>query len=268
MSDRELIEAVYADLDRLAEARSAIDRTIDRLDRGELRVAEKVDGEWIVNEWVKEAILLYFRIQELTTMEAGPFEYHDKIPTKSDLAAFGVRVVPPGTVRYGAFCEPGVVVMPGYVNIGAWVGAGTMVDTWATVGSCAQIGRNVHLSGGVGIGGVLEPPNARPVIIEDGAFIGSRCIVTEGAVIEEGAVLGANTTITATIPIIDVTGIEPVTYKGHVPARSVVVPGTRPKEFPAGTVDLQCAYIIGHRSESTDDRTSLNDALRTFGLTV
>ena len=268
MSDRELIEAVYADLDRLAEARSAIDRTIDRLDRGELRVAEKVDGEWVVNEWVKEAILLYFRIQELTTMEAGPFEYHDKIPTKSDLAAFGVRVVPPGTVRYGAFCEPGVVVMPGYVNIGAWVGAGTMVDTWATVGSCAQIGRNVHLSGGVGIGGVLEPPNARPVIIEDGAFIGSRCIVTEGAVIEEGAVLGANTTITATIPIIDVTGSEPVTYKGHVPARSVVVPGTRPKEFPAGTVDLQCAYIIGHRSESTDDRTSLNDALRTFGLTV
>lgn len=268
MSDRELIEAVYADLDRLAEARSAIDRTIDRLDRGELRVSEKVDGAWVVNEWVKEAILLYFRIQELTTMEAGPFEYHDKIPTKSDLAAFGVRVVPPGTVRYGAFCEPGVVVMPGYVNIGAWVGAGTMVDTWATVGSCAQIGRNVHLSGGVGIGGVLEPPNARPVIIEDGAFIGSRCIVTEGAVIEEGAVLGANTTITATIPIIDVTGSEPVTYKGHVPARSVVVPGTRPKEFPAGTVDLQCAYIIGHRSESTDDRTSLNDALRTFGLTV
>mgnify|MGYP001811857434 FL=1 len=268
MSDRELIEAVYADLDRLAEARGAIDRTIDLLDRGELRVAEKVDGDWVVNEWVKEAILLYFRIQELTTMEAGPFEYHDKIPTKSDLAAFGVRVVPPGTVRYGAFCEPGVVVMPGYVNIGARVGAGTMVDTWATVGSCAQIGSNVHLSGGVGIGGVLEPPNARPVIIEDGAFIGSRCIVTEGAVIEEGAVLGANTTITATIPIIDVTGDEPVTYKGHVPARSVVVPGTRPKEFPAGTVDLQCAYIIGHRSESTDDRTSLNDALRTFGLTV
>ncbi len=268
MSDRELIEAVYADLDRLAEARGAVDRTIAALDRGELRVAEKVDGEWAVNEWVKESILLYFRMQELVTMEAGPFEYHDKIPTKTNLASFGVRVVPPGTVRYGAFCEPGVVVMPGYVNIGARVGAGTMVDTWATVGSCAQIGTNVHLSGGVGIGGVLEPPNARPVIVEDGAFIGSRCIVTEGAVIEEGAVLGANTTITATIPIIDVTGSEPVTYKGRVPARSVVVPGTRPKEFPAGTVDLQCAYIIGHRSESTDDRTSLNDALRTFGLTV
>ncbi len=268
MSDRELIEAVFADLERLGEARAAVDRTIAALDRGELRVAEKVEGEWVVNGWVKEAILLYFRMQELVTMEAGPFEYHDKIPTKTDLASFGVRVVPPGTVRYGAFCEPGVVVMPGYVNIGARVGAGTMVDTWATVGSCAQIGANVHLSGGVGIGGVLEPPNARPVIVEDGAFVGSRCIVTEGAVIEEGAVLGANTTITATIPIIDVTGTEPVTYKGRVPARSVVVPGTRPKEFPAGTVDLQCAYIIGHRSESTDDRTSLNDALRTFGLTV
>lgn len=268
MSDRELIEAAYSDLDRIAEARGAVDRTIAELDRGELRVAEKVDGEWIVHEWIKEAILLYFRLQELSTMEAGPFEYHDKIPTKTDLSGFGVRVVPPGIVRYGAFCEPGVVVMPGYVNIGARVGSGTMVDTWATVGSCAQVGKDVHLSGGVGIGGVLEPPNARPVIIEDGAFIGSRCIVTEGAVIEEGAVLGANTTITATIPIIDVTGEEPVTYKGCVPARSVVVPGTRPKEFPAGTVDLQCAYIIGHRSESTDDRTSLNDALRTFGLTV
>jgi len=268
VSDRELIEAVYSDLDRLAEAREAVDRTIAGLDRGELRVAEKIGGEWVVHEWVKEAILLYFRMQELTTMKAGPFEYHDKIPTKSNLAEFGVRVVPPGTVRYGAFCEPGVVVMPGYINIGARVGSGTMVDTWATVGSCAQIGKNVHLSGGVGIGGVLEPPNARPVIVEDGAFVGSRCIVTEGAIIEEGAVLGANTTITATIPIIDVTGEEPVTYKGCVPARSVVVPGTRPKEFPAGTVDLQCAYIIGHRSESTDDRTSLNDALRTFGITV
>jgi 2,3,4,5-tetrahydropyridine-2-carboxylate N-succinyltransferase len=268
VSDREQIEAAYSDLDLLAGARSAVERTIERLDRGELRVAEKVDGEWIVHDWVKEAILLYFRMQELTTMQAGPFEYHDKIPTKSNLADSGVRVVPPGTVRYGAFCEPGVVVMPGYVNIGARVGAGTMVDTWATVGSCAQIGRDVHLSGGVGIGGVLEPPNARPVIVEDGAFIGSRCIVTEGAVIEEGAVLGANTTITATIPIIDVTGDEPVTHKGRVPARSVVVPGTRPKDFPAGRVDLQCAYIIGRRSEATDDRTSLNDALRTFGLTV
>lgn len=268
MSDQRLIEAAYQDLTRLGDAREAVQRTIAHLDRGELRVAEKRDGEWVVNDWVKEAILLYFRLSDLQPMTAGEFEYFDKIPTKHGLDKSGVRVVPPGTVRYGAFCEPGVVVMPGYVNIGAYVGRGTMVDTWATVGSCAQIGRNVHLSGGVGIGGVLEPPNARPVIVEDGAFIGSRCIVTEGAIIEEGAVLGANTTVTASIPIIDVTASEPVTYRGRVPARSVVVPGTRPKEFPAGTVDLQCAYIIGRRSESTDDRTSLNDALRTFEVTV
>lgn len=263
-----MIEAAYQDLTRLGEAGEAVLRTIARLDRGELRVAEKVAGEWVVNQWVKEAILLYFRLSDAQTMTAGDFEYFDKIPTKRDLAGSGVRVVPPGTIRYGAFCEPGVVVMPGYVNIGAYVGAGTMVDTWATVGSCAQIGRNVHLSGGVGIGGVLEPPNARPVIVEDGAFIGSRCIVTEGALIEEGAVLGANTTITATIPIIDVTGAEPVTHKSRVPARSIVVPGTRPKEFPAAKVDLQCAYIIGRRSEATDLRTSLNDALRTLEVTV
>jgi 2,3,4,5-tetrahydropyridine-2-carboxylate N-succinyltransferase len=263
-----LIEAAYSNLDLIGEATDAIERTIARLDRGEVRVAEQQDGVWVVNAWVKEAIFLYFRITELHTMAAGEFEYHDKIPTKSNLHESGIRVVPPGTVRYGAYCEPGEVVMPGYINIGAWVGAGTMVDTWATVGSCAQIGRNVHLSGGVGIGGVLEPPNARPVIIEDGAFIGSRCIVTEGAIIEEGAVLGANTTITATTPIIDVTSAEPVDYRGRVPARSVVVPGTRPREFEAGTVQLQCAYIIGHRSKSTDDRTSLNDALRTFEVTV
>lgn len=267
MSDRELIEAAYADHELLGEAVDAVHRTIARLDRGEIRVAEH-QGEWVVNEWVKEAILLYFRITELHTMIAGDFQYHDKIPTKSNLADAGVRVVPPGTVRYGAFCEPGVVVMPGYVNIGAYVGSGTMVDTWATVGSCAQVGRNVHLSGGVGIGGVLEPPNARPVIIEDGAFIGSRCIITEGAIVEEGAVLGANTTITASIPIIDVTASEPVEYRGRVPARSVVVPGTRPREFAAGTYQLQCAFIIGQRSGSTDDRTSLNDALRTFEVTV
>lgn len=268
MSDRDLIEAAYADLSLLGEATDAVERTIALLDKGQLRVAEKRDGVWEVNEWVKEAILLYFRITELHTMTAGEFEYHDKIPTKSRLHESGIRVVPPGTVRYGAFCEPGVVVMPGYVNIGAYVGAGTMVDTWATVGSCAQVGRNVHLSGGVGLGGVLEPPNARPVIIEDGAFIGSRCIITEGAIVEEGTVLGANTTITATTPIIDVTGPEPVDYRGRVPARSVVVPGTRPRKFAAGTVQLQCAYIIGQRSDSTDDRTSLNDALRTFEVTV
>ena len=268
MSDRELIEAAYADLDQIGAAREAVERTIAGLDAGELRVAEKRDGEWVVNAWIKEAILLYFRLSELHPMQAGPFQYYDKIPTKNDLATAGFRVVPPGTVRYGAFCEPGVVVMPGYVNIGARVGAGTMVDTWATVGSCAQIGRDVHLSGGVGIGGVLEPPGARPVIIEDGAFIGSRSIVVEGVLVEEGAVLGANTTITASTPIIDVTGDEPVEMRGRVPAGSVVLPGTRPKKFPAGTYDLQCALIVGQRSASTDRKTSLNDALRTFEVPV
>jgi 2,3,4,5-tetrahydropyridine-2-carboxylate N-succinyltransferase len=262
---RDLIEAASADLDRIEEARDAVEETIAALDRGEVRVAEKVDGEWIVHEWVKRAILLYFRLARLETWHAGPLEFHDKIPVKSGLAEAGVRVVPPGTVRYGAFCEPGVVVMPGYVNIGARVGAGTLVDTWVTVGSCAQIGRDVHLSGGVGIGGVLEPASARPVIVEDGAFIGSRSILVEGVIVEEGAVLGANTTVTSSTPIIDVTGSEPVEHRGRVPARSVVVPGTRPKEFPAGTYDLQCALIIGQRSESTDSKTSLEEALRVFG---
>ncbi len=267
-TDREVIEAAYEDLDQLDGAVEAIGRTIAALDRGELRVAAKTDGEWVVNVWVKEAIMLYFRIAQLETTMSGPFEYHDKIPTKKDLAAAGIRVVPPGTVRYGAFCEPGVVVMPGYVNIGAYVGAGTMVDTWATVGSCAQIGTDVHLSGGVGIGGVLEPAGARPVIIEDGAFIGSRSIVVEGTLVEEGAVLGANTTITSSTPIIDITGPEPVEHRGRVPARSIVVPGTRPKEFPSGSYDLQCALIIGRRSESTDRKTSLNEALRVFEVPV
>ena len=268
MSDRELIEAAYEDLSLLETARDAVDRTIAALDEGALRVAEKVDGTWTVHRWVKEAIMLYFRLQPVATMQAGPFEYHDKIPTKRDLAAAGVRVVPPGIVRYGAFCEPGVVVMPGYVNIGARVGSGTMVDTWATVGSCAQVGRDVHLSGGVGIGGVLEPPGARPVIIEDGAFIGSRCILVEGVVVEEGAVLGANVVLSSSIPIIDVTGSEPIEYRGCVPARSVVIPGTRAKEFPAGTYHLPAALIIGERSASTDDKTSLNDALRTFEVQI
>ncbi len=268
MTDRALIEAAYADLDRLGEAREAVERTIAALDSGRLRVAEKVEGEWVVNAWVKEAIMLYFRLSEVRTIEAGPFEYFDKIATKHSLAEAEVRVVPPGTIRYGAFCEPGVVVMPGYVNIGAYVGSGSMVDTWATVGSCAQIGRDVHLSGGVGIGGVLEPPGARPVIIEDGAFIGSRSIVVEGVLIEEGAVLGANTTITSNTPIIDVTGPEPVEMRGRVPAGAVVLPGTRPKQFPAGTYDLQCALIVGARSASTDRKTSLNDALRTFQVPV
>jgi 2,3,4,5-tetrahydropyridine-2-carboxylate N-succinyltransferase len=267
-TDRDVIRAAYADLDLLGNAAPAVERTIASLDRGEVRVAEKIDGEWQVNVWVKEAIMLYFRIAGLETVTSGSFEYRDKIPTKRHLAEAGIRVVPPGTVRYGAFCEPGVVVMPGYVNIGAYVGSGTMVDTWATVGSCAQIGRDVHLSGGVGIGGVLEPAGARPVIIEDGAFIGSRSIVVEGTLIEEGAVLGANTTITSSTPIIDVTGGEAVEYRGRVPARSIVVPGTRPKQFPAGSYDLQCALIIGRRSESTDRKTSLNEALRVFEVSV
>jgi 2,3,4,5-tetrahydropyridine-2-carboxylate N-succinyltransferase len=266
--DRAVIEAAYEDLSRLEDARGAVERAIAALDRGEVRVAEKVDGVWKVNVWVKEAISLYFRLAELQTLDIGAYEFHDQIPPKRGLAAAGIRVVPPGVVRYGAFCEPGVVVMPGYVNIGAYVGSGTMVDTWATVGSCAQIGRDVHLSGGVGIGGVLEPPQAQPVIVEDGAFVGSRCILVEGVHIEAGAVLGANTTITSSTPIIDVTGSEPVEMRGRVPANSVVVPGTRPKEFPAGTYELQCALIIGKRSESTDRKTTLNRAVREFGVQV
>ncbi|NOX21618.1 MAG: 2,3,4,5-tetrahydropyridine-2,6-dicarboxylate N-succinyltransferase [Actinobacteria bacterium] len=268
VTDREVIEAAYADLDLLEEATESVERTIARLDRGEVRVAEPADGDWVVNQWVKQAISLYFRIAKLETWSLGIFEFYDKIPPKTGLEAFGVRVVPPGVIRYGAFCEPGVVVMPGYVNIGAYVGSGTMVDTWATVGSCAQIGTGVHLSGGVGIGGVLEPPGASPVIIEDGAFIGSRSIVVEGVRIGAGAVLGANTTITKSTPIIDVTGSEPVETRGVVPPNAVVVPGTRPKQFPAGTYDLQCALIIGERSGSTDRKTSLNDALRVFGVSV
>jgi 2,3,4,5-tetrahydropyridine-2-carboxylate N-succinyltransferase len=267
---RDLIEAAFEDRDLLETERhrNAVFGAIEALDRGELRVAEKRDGEWSANAWVMKAINLYFAVAEMETVEAGPFEYHDKIPTKKGLAGAGVRVVPPGTVRYGAFVESGVVVMPGYVNIGARVGGGTMVDTWATVGSGAQIGRNVHLAGGVGIGGVLEPPGAMPVVIEDGAFIGSRAIVTEGARVCEGAVLGANTVITSSVPIIDVTGREPKEYRGYVPPRSVVVPGTRPKEFPSGTVNLSCALIIGERRESTDEKTSLNDTLRQFGVSV
>lgn len=268
MTDQTLVDGAYAGEVDLGDAVGAIQRTIERLDRGELRVAEKVAENWVVNEWVKRAIVLYFRITEVRTFGVGPFEYHDKIPTKTGLAEQGIRVVPPGVVRYGAFCEPGVVVMPGYVNIGAYVGSGTMVDTWATVGSCAQIGKDVHLSGGVGIGGVLEPPGARPVIVEDGAFVGSRSIVVEGVIIESGAVLGANTTITSSTPIIDVTGSEPVERRGIVPANSVVVPGTRPKVFPAGSYELPCALIVGRRTESTDRKTSLNDALRTFEVQV
>jgi 2,3,4,5-tetrahydropyridine-2-carboxylate N-succinyltransferase len=239
---------------------------VARLDRGELRVAEKVDGEWRVNPEVKQAILDYFRLRQSEPFEVGPFEYRDKIPLKREYAARGVRVVPPAVARYGSYLSEDVVMMPSYVNIGAWVGPRTMIDTWATVGSCAQIGADVHLAGGVGIGGVLEPINARPVIVEDGAFIGSRCIVVEGVVIGEGAVLAPNVSLTASVPVIDVTGAEPVEHRGYVPPRSVVVPGTRPKEFPAGTFQVACALIIGRRSASTDLKTSLNEALREHGL--
>ncbi len=268
---RELIERAFEDRSLLTrdDVRQAVLSAIADLDAGRVRVAEKgADGEWRVNTWLKEAILLYFGIAPMELSDIGPIAWHDKIPLKKNLDEGGVRLVPPGAIRYGAHVEKGAIVMPGYVNIGAWVGSGTMVDTWATVGSCAQIGRNVHLAGGVGIGGVLEPAGARPVIIEDGCFIGSRCIVVEGALIEEEAVLGANTVITASTPIIDVTGPEEVIYKGRVPPRSVVIPGVRQKTFPAGTFGLPCALIIGQRKASTDRKTSLNQALRDFGVQV
>ena len=239
---------------------------IAALDRGEVRVAEPDGDDWRVNADVQEAILDYFRERQMEPREVGPFEYHDKIPLKSGYDGLGVRVVPPATARYGAFLSRGVVLMPSYVNIGAWVGPNTMVDTWATVGSGAQIGANVHLAGGVGIGGVLEPPGARPVIIEDGAFIGSRCIIVEGVRVGREAVLAPNVTLTASVPIIDVTGNEPVEHRGYVPPRSIVVPGTRPKEFPAGTYHLACALIIGRRSGQTDLKTSLNDVLREYQI--
>ena len=243
-----------------------VEEVIAALDSGEVRVAEPVDGEWRVNEEAQRAILEYFRLRELEPREVGPFEYHDKIPLKHGYERLGVRVVPPATARYGAFLSPGVVLMPSYVNIGAWVGPNTMVDTWATVGSGAQIGADVHLAGGVGIGGVLEPPGARPVIVEDGAFVGSRAVIVEGVIVGEQAVIGPHVTLGASIPVIDVTGAEPVEHRGYVPPRAVVVPGTRPKEFPAGTFNLACALIIGWRDASTDLRVSLNDALREHGL--
>jgi 2,3,4,5-tetrahydropyridine-2-carboxylate N-succinyltransferase len=247
-------------------SRERVEQVIAALDRGETRVAERVDGEWRVNEEAQRAILEYFRIRELEPREVGPFEYHDKIPLKHGYEQLGVRVVPPATARYGAFLSPGVVLMPSYVNIGAWVGPNTMVDTWATVGSGAQIGADVHLAGGVGIGGVLEPLGARPVIVEDGAFVGSRAAIVEGVIVGEQAVIGPHVTLGATIPVIDVTGEEPVEHRGYVPPRAIVVPGTRPKEFPAGTFNLACALIIGWRDASTDLRVSLNDAQREHGL--
>lgn len=250
------------------ETQAAIREVIDLLDVGELRVATPVDGEWKVNDWVKKAVVMYFPIQQMETIEVGPFEFHDKIPLKRNYAAMGVRVVPHAIARHGSFLESGVILMPSYVNIGAWVGSGTMVDTWATVGSCGQIGRNVHLSGGVGIGGVLEPLQATPTIIEDNCFIGSRCIVVEGVRVESEAVLGANVVLTQSTHIIDVTGSEPVIYRGRVPARSVVIPGTYTKKFPAGEYQVACALIIGQRKESTDKKVSLNSALRDFDVAV
>jgi 2,3,4,5-tetrahydropyridine-2-carboxylate N-succinyltransferase len=243
-----------------------VEEAVARLDAGELRVAEHVGDEWVVNEWVKKAILLYFRLRKVEPIEVGGLHFLDKIPVKADYAERGVRVVPPGIARYGSFLSEGVILMPGFVNIGAWVGPRTMVDTWATVGSCAQIGADVHLSGGVGIGGVLEPPQARPVIVEDGAFLGSRAVVVEGVVVGEGAVVAPNVVLSASIPVIDVTGPEPVEHRGYVPPRSVVLPGTRPKEYPAGRYDLPCALIVGTRSASTDLKTSLNDVLREFEI--
>ena len=266
---RSSIEAAFKDRELLKQAsyRDAVLATIEGLDKGKLRVAtppESPGGEWTVNAWVKEAVLLYFAVRGMEKLECGPFEFRDKIPLKRDLDKAGVRVVPPGTARYGSFMEEGVILMPGYVNIGAYVGAGSMVDTWATVGSCAQIGRDVHLAGGVGIGCVLEPPGARPVIIEDGVFVGSRCVVVGGVRVRKDAVLGANVVLTPSVPIIDVSGPEPKEYKGEVPERSVVIPGVRPRKFAAGEYGVPCALIIGERSASTDRATSLNSALRDF----
>tara|TARA_B110000046_G_scaffold185405_1_gene226878 strand:- start:916 stop:1731 length:816 start_codon:yes stop_codon:yes gene_type:complete len=267
---REIIESAWNNRAFLKEEETinTIRKVVDLLDKGELRVAEPIEGGWQVNEWIKKAVVLYFPIQKMETLEAGIFEYHDKIPLKRNFAERGIRVVPNAVARHGAYIAPGTILMPSYVNIGAYVDKGTMVDTWATVGSCAQIGKNVHLSGGVGIGGVLEPLQAAPVIIEDGAFIGSRCIVVEGVRIEKEAVLGANVVLTMSTKIIDVTGDEPIEMKGVVPARSVVIPGSYTKKFAAGEYNVPCALIIGKRKESTNKKTSLNDALREYDVAV
>ena len=251
-----------------AKTQETIRNVISLLDKGELRVAEKINNQWKVNDWVKKAVILFFPISKMESIEVGPFEFHDKIPLKSNYKEKGVRVVPHAISRYGSFIEKGAVLMPSYVNIGAYVDSGTMVDTWATVGSCAQIGKNVHLSGGVGIGGVLEPVQAAPVIIEDDAFIGSRCIIVEGIKIENEAVLGANVVLTSSTKIIDVSGDKPKYLKGYIPSKSVVIPGTVPKEFNSGTFNVPCALIIGKRKESTNKKTSLNDALREFNVSV
>jgi len=262
------IENAWEDRSLLSDplVKAAIHQVIAMLDTGKLRVAEKKGEEWIVNEWIKKAILLYFPISENKLIMAGDLEFYDKIMPKRDFEKLGIRALPGAITRYGSFIEPGVILMPSFVNIGAYVGSGTMVDTWATVGSCAQIGKNVHLAGGVGIGGVLEPPQAKPNIIEDNAFIGSRCIIVEGAHIGSEAVLGANVVITGSTHIIDVTGSEPVKYKGYVPPRAVVIPGSYTKEYPAGNYQVPCALIIGQRKESTDKKVSLNSALRDFDV--
>lgn len=267
---RSIIEAAWdaRELLKQPETRRAIREVVEYIDRGELRCASPGPEGWTINEWVKKAVVLYFPIQEMETLEVGIFEFHDKIPLKKGYASRGIRVVPHAVARHGAYIAPGTILMPSYVNIGAYVDEGTMVDTWATVGSCAQIGKNVHLSGGVGIGGVLEPLQAAPVIIEDNAFIGSRSIVVEGVRVEREAVLGANVVLTGSTRIIDVSGDQPVEYKGYVPPRSVVIPGSYTKAFPAGDYQVPCALIIGKRKESTDKKTSLNDALRTYSVAV
>ena len=265
MALRETIEALWDSGELEA---GPIEEAIDLLDRGELRVAEPGPDGWVVNQWGKKAILMYFRLRKVVPIDAGGLHYLDKIPVKHVDPSLGVRVVPPGVARRGSFLSEGVVLMPGYVNIGAWVGPRTMVDTWATVGSCAQIGADVHLAGGVGIGGVLEPPQAAPVIVEDGVFVGSRAVIVEGVHVGAGAVIAPNVVLSATVPIIDVTGSEPVEYRGEVPPRKVVLPGVRQKDYPAGSYGLPCALIVGERSASTDLKTSLNDVLREFEIAV
>ncbi len=267
---RNVIEEAWEDRSQLNNrvTQAAIREVVDMLDRGTLRVAEPIDGDWQVNEWIKKAVVLYFPIQKMETIECGPLEFHDKIPLKKGYKSKGIRVVPHAVARHGAYISSGVVMMPSYINIGAYVEEGTMVDTWATVGSCAQIGKNVHLSGGVGIGGVLEPLQAAPVIIEDNAFIGSRSIVVEGVRVGKEAVLGANVVLTGSTKVIDVSGDKPVETKGFIPSRSVVIPGSYSKKFPAGTYNVPCALIIGKRKESTDKKTSLNEALREYNVAV
>lgn len=270
MELQQIIEKAWENRGLMQEAgvQAAIRSVVEKLDKGEVRVAEPVGSGWKVNEWIKKAVILYFPIQQMETMEVGPFEFHDKIKLKKNYQALGVRVVPHAIARYGSYVGKGVIMMPSFVNIGSYVDEGTMVDTWATVGSCAQIGKNVHLSGGVGIGGVLEPVQAAPVIIEDNAFIGSRCIVVEGVRVGKEAVLGASVVLTASSKIIDVTENVPIEYKNYIPERSVVIPGSYTKKFPAGNYQVPCALIIGKRKESTDKKTSLNDALRENSVCV